>query len=547
MLRTSAKLAGLTAAAASAATGTMLARDDDLRKRAVRTYTFWSRSLPIYAQYRYMDWKTKTWTQEERDAAFMPLHERNVDKVVGIVRDLRGFYIKLAQVVSTRGDFVPKIYLDELSKFQDDVDPVSGAVVREIIERDLGLPVDELFADFEDEPLGAASIGQVHAARLRRDGSKVAVKVIYPETEALFGLDIATMIAFVRMAQPESLPLMREVRSQFMKEMDMRREAWCLRTIGDHVRATFGERLLVIPRPVDDLAARHVLVMERLDGGKLMSVMMDQYEAYAKRHGTTVEALREKMEDAERKRVASGEGPMQPPSRARVLVLGTLAAAVRRTANVAIGAYNWTAGFVTGPLAYIDRSAEPLDSFAIMHGLLDNLGSQVFDLGVFHADPHPGNIFLQPDGRLALIDFGQTKRMSVADRLALARLIVALDEDDKEAIVAEMRAMGFSTRTNSPYTLEKLAQVFFNRDDFGTTEGLNIQSFLEKLGNDDPTVDFPDHFVMASRASLLLRGLGTLLQHPVQTARFWRPYADRLLREHAQRVEPPLPPPGITP
>ena len=83
MLRTSAKLAGLTAAAASAATGTMLARDDDLRKRAVRTYTFWSRSLPIYAQYRYMDWKTKTWTQEERDAAFMPLHERNVDKVVG--------------------------------------------------------------------------------------------------------------------------------------------------------------------------------------------------------------------------------------------------------------------------------------------------------------------------------------------------------------------------------------------------------------------------------------------------------------------------------
>ena len=125
----------------------------------------------------------------------------------------------------------------------------------------------------------------------------------------------------------------------------MRREAWCLRTIGDHVRATFGERLLVIPRPVDDLAARHVLVMERLDGGKLMSVMMDQYEAYAKRHGTTVEALREKMEDAERKRVASGEGPMQPPSRARVLVLGTLAAAVGLGLQLWIpGVVLWIAG-----------------------------------------------------------------------------------------------------------------------------------------------------------------------------------------------------------
>ena len=83
--------------------------------------------------------------------------------------------------------------------------------VRGVIEAELGLPVDALFSTFDDEPLGAASIGQAHAATLRESGQSVVVKVQFPDAKKYFVMDMATIKAFCRLASPENVALMDEI------------------------------------------------------------------------------------------------------------------------------------------------------------------------------------------------------------------------------------------------------------------------------------------------------------------------------------------------
>ena len=94
-------------------------------------------------------------------------------------------------------------------------------VMRPIIEADLGAPMDAIFASFEDEPIGAASIGQVHRATLK-DGTKVVVKVMYPDTEVFFKGDVFALRRFCEIAKPEVLITFKEIEEQFKTEFDYR-------------------------------------------------------------------------------------------------------------------------------------------------------------------------------------------------------------------------------------------------------------------------------------------------------------------------------------
>lgn len=98
-------------------------------------------------------------------------------------------YVKIAQAVSSRPDLIPPIYLDELSLLQDQITPFSTEVAFNMIEDELGLPIDELFSEISPEPVAAASLGQVYQARLRRSGKVVAVKVQRPGVRAAIALD----------------------------------------------------------------------------------------------------------------------------------------------------------------------------------------------------------------------------------------------------------------------------------------------------------------------------------------------------------------------
>lgn len=99
-------------------------------------------------------------------------------------------YIKIAQAISSRSDLVPPTYLDELSLLQDRISPFSTEVAFNLIERELGLPIEEVFSEISPEPIAAASLGQVYQARLRNSGKLVAVKVQRPGVTAAISLDI---------------------------------------------------------------------------------------------------------------------------------------------------------------------------------------------------------------------------------------------------------------------------------------------------------------------------------------------------------------------
>jgi predicted unusual protein kinase regulating ubiquinone biosynthesis (AarF/ABC1/UbiB family) len=135
---------------------------------------------PIIAHYRWVELNQKYFpvTPEESEVQYWKLHEKYASKVMESLRDLRGFYIKVAQVCANRPDILPEIYITKLRILEDQVPHLlNGEQAREHICKSLNLAkIEDAFKSFEDVPIGSASIGQVHKATLR-DGSTVAVKV----------------------------------------------------------------------------------------------------------------------------------------------------------------------------------------------------------------------------------------------------------------------------------------------------------------------------------------------------------------------------------
>jgi ubiquinone biosynthesis protein len=266
-------------------------------------------------------------------------------------------FVKLGQILSTRRDLLPPEIVDELSQLQDRADPVPWPEVQAVLESELGGAIDDIFASFDREPLAAASVGQVHAARLR-SGLDVVVKVQRPGIRPVVerDLDIAQRLA-ARLEAGTNWGRTLGLRSlaeglagALREELDYRIEAENIETVARAAAArTDGDIRVLNVYPA--LCTERVLVMERL-------------------HGTPVNAAEQ--------------------------VLRELSA----------------------------------DRAALARGLLDFLLRQILLDGVFHADPHAGNVFVLRDGRLGLLDFGSVGRLDAGLREAFQRLLVSVDRGD---------------------------------------------------------------------------------------------------------------------
>lgn len=207
------------------------------------------------------------------------------------LEELGPIFMKFGQMLSTRRDLLPRDIADELEKLQDQVPPFPVDEARRIIADAYGQPIETVFARFDETPLAAATIAQVHSARLK-DGKEVVVKVVRPRIRTLIQRDLEVLYALAELANrywPDAhrlrpVELVREYEKTILDELDLMREA----ANASQIRRNFaGSTLLYVPEVYWDYCRKNVMVMERLHG-----VLINNVEEL-KRRGANIKRLAE--------------------------------------------------------------------------------------------------------------------------------------------------------------------------------------------------------------------------------------------------------------
>jgi len=209
-------------------------------------------------------------------------HLRNARRIVEGSKQLRGAFMKLIQMLSTRADLLPGEAIDILRATQSSVPPMDYKLIAQQIRREFSRSPDQLFASFDAEAFAAASLGQVHRARLK-NGEEVAVKIQYPGIDATVEQDLGNLNLLLRTMQAIAGDVMRqkidtkmvyaELEKRLREELDYVNEA---RNINEFRKRLADDRDILIPRVVKELSSRRVLTMSYVDGYPLADVFGDQ-------------------------------------------------------------------------------------------------------------------------------------------------------------------------------------------------------------------------------------------------------------------------------
>jgi len=500
-----------------------------------RSATFYSLAIPAFLQYKMHI------MLDSPDEAFDELDEHYSQKGLEKILELGGFYTKSGQMAAANiGNAFPEIWQERMSVLQDQCPSKPFEIVKQIVEEDFdGKALEDIFDYFEKEPIGAASIGQVHRAVLSKEygGKKVVVKVSYPEVEQVFRGDVRTIKMFAEVAQPVHVKPLEEIEKQFMTEFDYREEAIKMNTVRENLeRAGIAgaNNLCVIPKPYLELCTKRVLVMDELEGLKLPTSLEKDFEGHAKRAGVPFEEFKQREE--EKLKVLKQEGKdTKGPSAAEFDTYIKLIAAKRKANNVAAMFHNWTIGLIPGvkKKSYDVDQILPINHAKLIDDLIMIHGHQCLVDGYFNADPHPGNMMIldleKGKPQIGLIDYGQVKDISKEERLLLCKIVIALANDDKDSLVKHMAEAGYKSKNMDREVMYKFAKVSYDEDDEELLEGMHIQLFLDDLEARDPVSSLPEPYIMVGRTSVILRGLAHALRQPRSIAKAWESIAQKVL------------------
>ena len=428
---------------------------------AWRTVRVLSSLVPMFIDYQRVSLNTVGLPEDARRRELDLYHQKWRDEPLRICLSLRGFYVKVGQICAGfPGDGLPEPYRNSLKVLQEAVPPQPYARIKAIAEAELGCPLEAVFKEFEGEPIGAASIGQVHRAMLH-DGTPVVVKVQYPEVERNFRMDFATIIAIFKVVDQSLIEPISAFSEGFTSEFDYTLEGRNLRRMITEVLPHCKRRGLKIsfPQPYDEhhpglpsavrangrsLVTKRLMVMDMCPGQSVTKIGQRLLDGFAATKGMSGKAFADEMKSRMLEDSAFLEELLAKsvPTRTQLRVYRTVLTVRAAAYNTLAFAYNWTAGWLAPTLAYAHASLPP-NGPMLMEMLYAAHGIEIFEVGAFNADPHAGNILLDEDSEtLALIDYGQLVSISEDDRTAFAYLLVALDEGDSEAAQAAFLQWG---------------------------------------------------------------------------------------------------------
>lgn len=379
------------------------------------------------------------------------------ERIRMIAEELGPTFIKLAQVLSIRPDLLPHELIKEFEKLQDHVPPFPYSKVREIIKRETGKEIEELFDNFEENVLASASIGQVHRARLK-SGEEVVVKVQRPEVRDMVEHDIAIMKEGVKMADRylkkqgvlNAAEIIKTFERTMLKELDYNNEA---RNIEQFRNFYKDFKNFYIPRAYRNISTDKVMVIEFSQGCKINDVRQ----------------IRE-----------------------------------------------WG-----------------LDPKKIAENGINIYLTQIFEYGYFHADPHPGNVFVRRDGVICLIDFGMVGRLMSRDKYSFAGVFISLAMQDSKRMAANLKKLAISDEIsdmrNFQYDINEIIEDYAYLDVAESNIG-EMTARLQKLMF-DYKISVPGSVFLIFRAFAILEGIGKQVHPHFNTYEYIKPYGKKLIED----------------
>jgi aarF domain-containing kinase len=503
---------------------------------------------------------------EEEEERFSALHKKYVQPLYDLHMELGGFYYKSGQKTATNyAGVIPEIFVDHFQPFLNDIPARNSNEVRAVLEKELGKKREEVFSYWEEKPIGCASIGQVHRAVLKTSGKKVVVKVQNPDAERTFRGDVFALKSIIDIFAPQFSVAFDEIQKQFATEFDYRGECQNAIDIRKNLMKA-GYTNVIVPEVFPEYCSEKVMVMEEVTPSTpLHDILNEQGERMARQKGMTkkefLKSTELKMVEDVKKAAESGDYSI-----AKSISADTYDAYIKLQQGKKFAqtltryAYNWTLGWF---LPNYDTSKDekddiivPLNAARIIDELFEVHGHEIFIDGCFNADPHPGNI-LYANGKLALIDYGQVKRLNKKERIELSKgyLLVqaAIRVDPKlspnihpkiheravRSVANHSKSIGMNTKYNYDETLYNMSTVYLGRMDRRWFFPDNYLQWADKMQEKDPMGDISafDYLVMVNMTSMMLRGLAEMLQQPRNTAETWAPFARKVLRENNKLKE----------